>query len=95
VTITTASRKAGDRQQRVDQPPEHRVDPAAEEAGEQPDQAAGEQADADRHQGGAHRRAGAVDDPGELVAAEVVGPEPVLLRSGPELGRRDWPVTAL
>ena len=50
VTSTTASRKPGMASSVSTQPPDHRVDPAAEKAGQQAEQAAREQADADRHQ---------------------------------------------
>ena len=53
------------------------VEPAAVVGGEKTERAAGDERDADRERAGGKRRAVAVEDAREHVAAELVGAEPV------------------
>ena len=79
-TMPIAIRKPGDREHDVDEPHQHAVDPAAEEAGDGPDERAERQADRHRDDADQQRQAGAVEDPRQLVAPEVVDAEQVVQR---------------
>ena len=71
--------EAGERQHDVDDAHDRRVGGAAEVAGDGTEQPTGDQGQGHRDDPDEERHAGAVDDPGEHVTAEIVEAEPVLL----------------
>jgi hypothetical protein len=70
----------GEREQDVDQAHQDPLEPAAGVAADEAEQQAAGERDADRDHADLEGQPGAVDDPAEQVAAEVVGAEPVLRR---------------
>ena len=75
-----AEQQGREGQEDVEDPADDAIDPAAEITRRDAERRADDGSDRRRDHAEQQRRAGAVDDAGQHVAAELVGPEPVLRR---------------